>query len=51
MSKLKTQYAKQISTQEMKNSTLPYPVKMEYGCNFTNFGVNMMVKSDLEKYL
>ena len=38
-----------INTQYMTNSTLVSPVKMEYGCNFSIFGLKMMMKSGLGK--
>ena len=34
-----------INTQYMTNSTLVSPVKMEYGWNFSIFGLKMMIKS------
>ena len=33
----------------MTNPTIVYPVKMEYGWNFSISGLKMMVKSGLEK--
>ena len=33
----------------MRNSTFPYPLKMEYGWNFTILGLKIMVKCDLKK--
>ena len=33
----------------MTNLTIVYPVKMEYGWNFSISGLKMMVKSGLEK--
>ena len=33
----------------MTNLTIVYPDKMEYGLNFSNYGLKMMVKSRLEK--
>ena len=33
----------------MTNPTILCPVKMEYGWNFSIFGLKMMVKSGLEK--
>ena len=38
-----------LNTQYMTNLTTVYPVQMEYGWNFSIFGLKMMVKSGLEK--
>ena len=38
-----------INTWYMTNSTLVSPVKMEYGWNFSIFGLKMMMKSGLGK--
>ena len=37
-----------LNTQYMTNPTIVYPVKMEYGWNFSISGIKMMVKSGLE---
>ena len=39
-----------LNTQYMTNSILVSPVKMEYGWNFRNSVLKMMMKSGLEKY-
>ena len=33
----------------MTNPTIVYPIKMEYGWNFSIYGLKIMVKSGLEK--
>ena len=38
-----------LNTQYMTNSTLVSPVKMEYGWNFSIFGLKIMMKSGLGK--
>ena len=38
-----------INTQYVTNPTIVYPVKMEYGWNFSISGLKMMVKSGLQK--
>ena len=40
---------KVINTQYMTNPTIAYPVKMEYGSNFSISGRKIMVKSGLER--
>ena len=40
----------QINTQYMTNPNIVYPVKMEYGWNFSISGLKMMLKSGLEKF-
>ena len=39
-----------LNTQYMTNPTVAYPVKMEYGCNLSMFGLKMMVKSIINPF-
>jgi hypothetical protein len=39
-----------FDTQNLTNSTIESPVKMEYGWNFSISGLKMMVKSGFKKY-
>ena len=48
-SSLKSEPQFRFNTQNMTNSTLVSPVKMEYGWNFSISGLKMMMKSGLGK--